>query len=459
MKNLHAYSLHSFGRKALSKCAYFCCVKTKSVTFKKTIRNLIIGETNYIESRGQYKRAMLSGQFSLLAIAILLLYLGIELFSERLNPLIFLVYLGPIPILITSLFFHRKGEHCTANYFLLPTINIVVYLIASSESPNSGAFIFFIIISLSSFVVFDYKMRLWSILFTAFTYTLFVLAYFVDYSFLPERSYTQDELLLSVIINFSIGLPTSAMIVYLLISLNYYNDMQLVENNKLLMKANNELDRFVYSTSHDLRAPLSSVLGLINITENSKDLDEAKRYLAMMRQRVGSLDKFIRDITDYSRNNRLLVGKENINLAQLVDEVWETLQFSPDAKNIQFEADIPEELEVLSDRSRLTVVLSNLISNAIRYHDSRKQERFIRLRVSLNSYGFYINVEDNGQGISPEYHQRIFDMFYRANEHSQGSGLGLYIVKETLDKLSGSIHLISSPGVGSTFTIRLPYSN
>lgn len=77
----------------------------------------------------------------------------------------------------------------------------------------------------------------------------------------------------------------------------------------------------------------------------------------------------------------------------------------------------------------------------------------------MNGYGFYLKVEDNGQGISPEYHQRVFDMFYRANEQSKGSGLGLYIVKETLDKLSGSIHLESAPGVGSTFTVRLPYNN
>lgn len=402
---------------------------------------------------------MLSGQFSLLAIGILLLYLTIEMITGRSQLSTFFVYITPIFFLLGSIYYHRKGEHCTANYFLLPTVNVVVYLIASSESPNSGAFIYFLLTSMASFVVFDYTMRLWSILFAVFTYTLFVFAYFVDFSFLPKRDYSQDELLLSVIINFSIGLPTGAMMVYLLISLNYYNDMQLVQNNKLLMKANNELDRFVYSTSHDLRAPLSSVLGLINIAENSQDPSETRQYLNMMRQRVGSLDKFIKDITDYSRNNRLHIGKENIKLAMLVSEVWETLQYSPEAQNINFQVEIPEDMEVLSDRNRLTVILSNLISNAIRYHDHHKEERFIRLRVLMNGYGFYLKVEDNGQGISPEYHQRVFDMFYRANEQSQGSGLGLYIVKETLDKLSGSIHLESSLGIGSTFTVRLPYNN
>lgn len=443
-------------RKAAIRHQYLCIVKLSRDNFKKTIRNLIIGEGNYIESRGQYKRAMLSGQFALMTMFILLLYLTIEISFRDVSLLVAAVYILPLFFLGYSIHYHRKGEHCTANYFLLPTINIVVYLLASSESPNSGAFIFFLLTSMASFVVFDYNMRLWSILFAAFTYTLFVFAYFIDFSFLPKRDYSQDELLLSVIINFSIGLPTGAMMVYLLINLNYYNDMQLVQNNKLLMKANNELDRFVYSTSHDLRAPLTSLLGLINIIDNTNDKAEATRYLGMMRDRVASLDKFIKDITDYSRNNRLHIGKENINLANLVDEVWETLHYAPEAQNIHFELDIPESLEVLSDRSRLTIILSNLISNAIRYHDNGKEERFIRLHVLTTDFGFYLKVEDNGQGISPEYHQRVFDMFYRANEKSQGSGLGLYIVKETLDKLSGSIHLESTLGIGSTFTVRLP---
>jgi signal transduction histidine kinase len=443
-------------RKAANTARYICIVNMSRKNFKKTIRNLIIGEGNYIESRGQYKRAMLSGQFALMAMLILIIYLLIEVSLHNITPLIVMIFVVPLFFLGYSITFHRKGDHCTANYFLLPTINIVVYLLASSESPNSGAFIFFLLTSMASFVVFDYNMRLWSILFAAFTYTLFVLAYFVDFSILPKRDYSQDELLLSVIINFSIGLPTGAMIVYLLINLNYYNDMQLVQNNKLLMKTNNELDRFVYSTSHDLRAPLTSLLGLINIIDDSKDKAEATRYLGMMRDRVASLDKFIKDITDYSRNNRLHIGKENINLSNLVNEVWETLHYAPEAQNIEFQMSIPHDLEVLSDRSRLTIILSNLISNAIRYHDKCKEKRFIRLYVLNTDFGFYLKVEDNGQGISPEYHQRVFDMFYRANEKSQGSGLGLYIVKETLEKLSGSIHLESSLGVGSTFTVRLP---
>ena len=245
---------------------------------------------------------------------------------------------------------------------------------------------------------------------------------------------------------------------YLLIEINHHNAMELVTKNKQLQKTNTELDRFVYSTSHDLRAPLASLLGLINITRESENPSEVKNYLIMMKDRVSHLDKFIRDITDYSRNNRLGVEKKKVNLRSMANEIWDNLKYSSDALGITFEVDIPESLVIETDPNRLKIVLSNLISNSIRYHDSGKNEKFIRLKHQENGSVFYLKVEDNGQGISPEYQTKIFDMFFRANEHSSGSGLGLYIVKETIANLSGSIHLDSAPKVGSTFTVRLPAS-
>jgi signal transduction histidine kinase len=422
--------------------------------FKKWVRDLIIGGDKFIESYGEFKQAMLSGQFAMIGMLLCLVYL---LFDIALGTYANIpVYLGAILLLAISIVIHRHGNHSVANYFLLPTINITLYLLAASESPNTGAFIFFIVNSIAAFAVFNYKNRLISILFAVSTYVLFVLAYFVDFSILPERVYDDDTLTFFVVLNFTAALPAAVMSVYLLISLNHHNALQLVENNNLLSKTNTELDRFVYSTSHDLRAPLTSVMGLINITERSQNPEDVTKYLAMMRDRVHSLDRFIKDITDYSRNNRLEIKKEKVNIVDLAQEVWENLKFTPEAENIKFEIDIPDDLTIDSDRSRLQVIIANLISNAVRYHDSRKREQYIRLRYQVSGRVFCIKIEDNGQGIDREYHTKIFDMFYRANEKSKGSGLGLYIVKEALMKLSGSIQLDSTPGLGTTITIKLP---
>ncbi len=421
---------------------------------KKRIRDLIIGEDKYIESYGEYKQVMLSGQFAMIGIFLCSMYLIFDVALGAYSNIP--VFSTAIFLLVLSIMIHRQGDHCLANYFLLPTINITLYLLASSESPNTGAFIFFIVNSIAAFAVFNYKQRLISILFAVFTYVLFVLAYFVDFSILPERIYNEETLVFFVVVNFTAALPAAVMAVYLLISLNHHNALQLVENNNLLTKTNSELDRFVYSTSHDLRAPLTSVMGLINITERSRDPEEISRYLGMMKDRVYSLDRFIKDITDYSRNNRLDIKKERVNLTSLATEVWESLKFSPEAENIRFQIDIPQDLCIETDKNRLQVVIGNLMSNAVRYHDCRKKEQYIRLHYQVSGSVFCMKLEDNGQGIAQEYHSKIFDMFYRANEMSKGSGLGLYIVKEALMKLSGSIQLDSTPGIGTVVTVKLP---
>jgi signal transduction histidine kinase len=421
---------------------------------KKTIRDLIIGKNSYIESWTEFRQVILSGQIALIAIIICTLYLTIDLSwgIYETAP----VYLFALGFLWVTLYLHRKGDHCTANYFLFPTLNFVVYLFAASESPDTGASLLFIPVALGAFAVFNYKQRIIALNFAGLTYILFIAAYMGDFSILPKRIYSEDELLVNFLINFGIALPVSILAIYLLISLNHHNAVQLLSSNKLLTKSNEELDRFVYSTSHDLRAPLASVLGLISLSERTDNMEEVKRYLGMMKNRVNSLDAFIKDITDYSRNNRLHINSIQINLFQMASEVWESLRYTLGAEDITFTITIPEDFEVKTDPTRLHTILSNLISNAIRYHDHRKENKFIQLSCQQTEQSFSLHIEDNGQGIDPQYQKKIFDMFFRANESSQGSGLGLYIVKETIAKLSGTIQLQSVPRVGSTFTLKFP---
>jgi signal transduction histidine kinase len=176
----------------------------------------------------------------------------------------------------------------------------------------------------------------------------------------------------------------------------------------------------------------------------------------MMTTRVNALEHFIKDITDYSRNNRTEVAIVNFNLHQLATEIWDSLKYCQKAEHIHFEMDFDQDMMLESDPHRLRIILSNLISNAIRYHDSRKENRYIRLSCKRTEKSFVLDVEDNGQGIAPEYHNSIFQMFFRANESSTGSGLGLYIVNEAIDKLSGQLLLQSAVAQGSTFTVKIP---
>jgi signal transduction histidine kinase len=295
-----------------------------------------------------------------------------------------------------------------------------------------------------------------AISFSALTFLLFLVANVVDFSILPARLYTKDELFANYIINFAAAFPSSILAIYLLISMNHHNSQELLSANKMLIKSNEELDRFVYSTSHDLRAPLASVLGLLNLSSKTENIGEIKSYMGMMEKRVHSLEAFVKDITDYARNNRLHVNNTVVDLNEMARDIWESLRYTFGAEDIAFAINIPEDFKVVSDPTRLHTILSNLISNAIRYHDHRKENKFIHLTCQQTEGSFSLRIEDNGQGIDPQYQKKVFDMFFRANENSSGSGLGLYIVKETIAKLSGNIQLESVPRVGSTFTLKFP---
>jgi PAS domain S-box-containing protein len=233
-------------------------------------------------------------------------------------------------------------------------------------------------------------------------------------------------------------------------------EKEIFSKNIQLAKTNEELDRFVYSASHDMRAPLSSLLGLIHLSEKTNEIEDLRTYNAMMKDRIKVMEGFIKEVTDYSRNTRLDLSLTSLSLAALANEVVNNLAYSHVNKKMRVEVAIDPTLSIVTDASRVKVIFNNLISNAYKYQQLDGENPYILIKARQAETEVLIQVEDNGRGISEEHHHRIFDMFYRASENSEGSGLGLYIVKETLEKLGGDISVQSELGVGSTFTFSLP---
>ncbi len=234
------------------------------------------------------------------------------------------------------------------------------------------------------------------------------------------------------------------------------NEVMLKKKNKALKKVNNELDKFVYSASHDLRAPLSSILGLISLLNSDSSEEEKQMYYNLMKKSIKKLDDFIQQIVHYSRNARIGVIPEKIDLNELIDYSIENLQYMTNSQKIKTHIDNNPQIDVVTDKFRLGVILNNLISNAFRYADMRKEQPFINITIEANETNIKLKIEDNGQGIDEKYLPKIFDMFYRANETNTGSGLGLYILKETLSILKGTIKVDSKYGFGTTFEINIP---
>ncbi len=225
--------------------------------------------------------------------------------------------------------------------------------------------------------------------------------------------------------------------------------------NELLVKANKELDHFVYSVSHDLRAPLSSILGLTNIYTLSATPEEKESIVKMINGRTVTLDNFIAEILDYSRNARTEVKVQGVNVVGIISEVLAELSYMNGFEAVKVEIHVDIALEIKTDRKRLKIILNNLIGNAIKYSDPAK-ESVVDILVSQDEKSFNICIQDNGIGIKPEHLTKIFDMFYQAHAHAQGSGLGLYIVSEAAQRLKGSITVQSEYTKGSVFTLTLP---
>ncbi len=231
---------------------------------------------------------------------------------------------------------------------------------------------------------------------------------------------------------------------------------ELLEANVELKKINTEMDRFVYSTSHDLRAPLLSILGLLNIIEKENQQYDIKGYLKLLRDSTVKLDRFISDIIDYSRNSRLEVMAEELDIGNVIEESFKHLNYLPGCSTLLKLINIDAPIKYFGDERRLSIIFNNLISNAIKYQNPDISDSFVNIEAEVTDKELIVEIEDNGLGIDKPYLDKIFDMFYRANPDAKGSGLGLYIVRETIDKLEGHITVNSVFGEGTKFVVRVP---
>ncbi len=376
------------------------------------------------------------------------------------------IFVGFTAIGIILFVLVKVGYHRTATLFGLVSINLALYAVASSESTSTGIHMFLGIAAFAALVIFGYKEWYLGISFMLFSVALHFLVFFSDYSPLPKRKFDQSEIDAFFIVNTFFYVGICSYLFYLVLRNSHRNEKKLIASrekislqNEQLKKTNTELDRFVYSASHDLRAPLSSLSGLITISEASNDMKELKEYLALMKGRIIVLDKFIIDIINYSRNTRQEVVLEKINLHNLVNDIIEGLKFSVENDIIKIQNLIATDLQINTDSTRIRIVLNNIVSNAIRYHDKYKDDCSIIIKEKITDNKIVIQVKDNGVGIPKAYQDKIFNMFYKANENSSGSGLGLYIARESLNNLGGTITAKSQHGVGSTFSITLPVND
>lgn len=226
--------------------------------------------------------------------------------------------------------------------------------------------------------------------------------------------------------------------------------------NEELKRTNSELNRFVYSVSHDLRAPLMSMLGLINLAKLEKDIDGQGQLFELMEKSVVKMDNYIQTTLDYYRNFKSEISIEPVQVEGLINDITESLKaYHPECKiNLTHTGGH----ELYTDRMRLKICLGNIISNAVKYGRKNGANYDVNIVSHLTDDEYTVSVEDFGMGISDADLPHIYDMFYRSpqNKDSKSTGLGLYLVKEAIQRIKGEVTTTSKLGEGTKFDLRIP---
>lgn len=234
------------------------------------------------------------------------------------------------------------------------------------------------------------------------------------------------------------------------------SEQALKTNNEELEKVNYQMEKFLYSTSHDLRSPITSILGILNLIRMESQEAILVDYISKIEISTLKLDKIIRDIMTFSQTTYQRASSEKVDLEAII---WKTLashKNDPSMRNIYSEVTVTGGFPFYNDSLRLAIIFENIIRNSVQFYDSNKTRSFIQIHVTIEKTRALLEIIDNGIGIGKQHLESIFNMFYKATHLSKGAGLGLFIVKQTLEKMNGTVEAESEIGFGTVVKVVIP---
>ncbi len=253
-----------------------------------------------------------------------------------------------------------------------------------------------------------------------------------------------------------------ATLLIIITALFFYRQQQLMyqiaANNAELQNQNAELERFAYTVSHDLKAPLVTIKGFLGLLQkdlDQQDRDAADRDARLIGEAADEMTKLLDELLELSRIGRQMAASERRNVGDLARDAIERLAIQADERGIVF--DIGDDLpDVSGDPGRLLEVFQNLLDNAIKFM-GEQPEPCIEVRARREGRRVHCTIRDNGIGIAPEYQHRVFDLFDRLDPKVDGTGIGLALVKRIVEAHGGEIRIESTgPGQGTAFHFTLP---
>jgi signal transduction histidine kinase len=413
------------------------------------------------EALRKFKRIILLSQFTLFGTVAAIIHAAEDLIDGGIIMPLMDLTLGAGVFICYLL--NEKGKYKIAKIALFTFLNVFFFVYACAVPEGLGIYLYYFPWVALATVVFENEERIPRFSFIALSVLLVIILFYTDFDALGLTKLPAVDIERSFIINMISSITILIFLIVFMSVMNEQSEEKLVElayevrsKNGDLQKVNRELDRFFYSTTHDLRIPLKDINGMIDTALADIKDEKILNYFLLLKDRTQHLESFLQDVIDYSRNTQTAVKSEPVHVQKLVEEVIGNFRFVKDADRIRFEKEILVDSMIEIDRVRFVIVLNNIISNAIKYQRKEINDCWVHINIRYEGEKISVCIEDNGQGIQSEMLPKIFNMFFRATQQSKGSGLGLYIVKETIDKMGGTIEVKSTLGVGTRFTIMLP---
>lgn len=415
-----------------------------------------------MEKSLEQKPNILLSQFSIIAVIAALIQVVNDAFNLNFIAVAFDFII--VIIFIFTYLLNENKRHLIAKFIFIVLGTGFIFIYASVIPKTIGAYLVFFPILAIIFLIFSNEERQYKYYSVIYVLILLFILELTSYQPFGNINLTEGKSeSTSFYVNMLISIFGMVFSMYNIDVINKQIDQvrletlkELEQKNEELELANDELDHFVYSASHDLKAPLSSILGLINIAKYEVSDDKVLDYFVRIENRVERLTLFIKEVIEISRNTRTDIKNEPIEIGKLLDEIVENNNYIEGMEKIEFSKNIKFDSPLYTDKARLEVILNNLLSNAIKYSDPNKENSTIDVTVDKTEYEFQITIADNGIGIPKDQQQKVFDMFYRGAQSKEGSGLGLYIVKQMLIKLRGEFDLRSEEGEGTKIKVTFP---
>ena len=364
---------------------------------------------------------------------------------------------------LAAFLINESGRHRVAKIFLLAFLNTFFFFYCLVVPKELGIYLYFFPWVAVAALVFESEEHFCRWFFIGLSVLLLLTLFITDFSMLESLRTDVPVGNVSLVINLLTSIAVTVASIYLVVRMHEnaekrYQQLneEVQHKNKELQKTNEELDRFVYSASHDIKAPVNSIKGLTHLAQRDCTDPKSLDYFSRIESQTDRLGIFLLELYEYSRNQRTNLRPEKVDLDALVGEIIDNLRYMDGAERIDFKKYIRVDGSIKIDRVRLMVILNNLISNAIKYHNYDLEKPWIKVIINRVGNTIQVMVADNGLGINNEFKDKIFEMFFRASDRPIGSGLGLFIVKETVEKMEGKIMLSSNPGEGACFRIDLP---